>query len=221
MSAGSHLIGASKVEQDSKDELMAALTTLARPLGLHAPIPNELRRKHKSRFFFTPTSSVVQEVEESKKAMAPKKMIHVTDEVDERTKQLGVELPPVLQTHITRVREYFLTQLTPRILAISVGAEQAKQAIQQLLDTEVDPGPFIQFEQMARYATRIKMAQYLTRHFKLPPDKAQDLVDALTPIRREMLVPQGPAHPAAGEEERPKQKMPTTPMMSRPQRKAE
>jgi hypothetical protein len=151
-----------------------------------------------------PTNSIVDEIEAAKPVSEPKVLEAVNAEVEARVVTYTGELPKQLQPRIEAVREYFVGEILPKVLAVGAGTAQALDVVQRTLGTEVNPQQFAQFERMVERARLIKMASFVTEYMDLPAEYASDLVDSVTPKKEMMII-----HPQPGDERR--QKAPQAP----------
>jgi len=163
------------VELDKEDALMAALTNLAysskEDLAKKVKPPKIKKPKgsRSSKFWFT-MSTVEIEVEEQKQKMLPQALEHIDANVAARLKKYKTELSPELKSNIETVREFFLTELAPLTIATNGGVTQAKEVVQRLLDTEVDPSLLDKFNNMANRAAVMRLALFVVEYFKLPKE---------------------------------------------------
>jgi hypothetical protein len=168
------LILSTRGEERAADALLAALTTI----GHAKPSTPVLNRK--SRFFYKPTLSFVEDVETRKKMTLPREVEIIDQQIEDRRKKYQTEFPPKLNRNLQQVREFWLRDIAPYTLAAQSGAQQAQDVVQRTLDTQVDSTPLVQFQRMIQTATTIKMAQYIAKYLKLPPSSAQALIDSVT-----------------------------------------
>jgi hypothetical protein len=214
--ATNHLILSTQKEEEAADDLLSALTTLAyatpqvQSTDPEQQQPKKLIKKkkkrveprtesrHRSQFFYMPTVSIADEVEAAKPISEPKVLEAVNAEVDSRVSLYSKELPTALQPNIEAVREYFVSHVAPKTLAVQAGTAQALDVIQRTLNTAIDPAPFAQFERMVAQARLIKMAGFVADYMQLPATAVADLVDSVTPKKEVMIF-----HPNMGDERRP------------------
>lgn len=223
--AGEHLILTDEAAEAEQDALLSSLTTIAyaTPNKAKRAIVRQRTKKvpgaksvilqrnldRPSQFFFKPSPSFAAEIEQTKKAMRPKKLTPADKETIERTKVYAEELPPILEGNINSVREFFLNEIAPLTLAAQAGTLQAKDVAQRLLKTEIGNQPFAQFERMVDVASQIRMAKYVAKYLKLPATAWKDIIDVLIPKHQSQpreVVFMGQPHPTqppAPEEQRP------------------
>lgn len=187
-----HLTLSTKKEEDQADDILSALTVIGTPLKERSPdekpVTAKPRRHHRSKFFYTPTTSFIEEVQDRKKE-AQNPVLDIMDaEVEKRKAEYAKEFPPQLSKFIILVREFFLKEIGPRTLAAQAGSSQAKEVVQRLLDTEIDNKPFAQFERMLTEANRIKMARYIAQYMKLPQTVVSQLLNSTAP-QKEIYFP--------------------------------
>ncbi len=198
--AVNHLILSTQKEEEAADDLLSALTTLAYSTPVREQPKKLIKKKKKkvqpkpltesnrrSRFFYTPTISIADEVAAARPISEPRVLEAVNAEVDARVATYSQELPPALQPNIEAVREYFVSQVAPKTLAVQAGTAQALDVIQRTLNTAIDPQPFAQFERMVAQARLIKMARFVAEYMELPATAVPDLVESITP-KKEMMI---------------------------------
>lgn len=198
MSVANHLMLSTKGEEDSKDDLLSALTTLAyaTPVPVQ-PVKKKKKKlltkevpktKHRSRFFYKPTSSLTEDVEVRKASIVPTALDTINGEVENRVKTYATELPPELQKHIEQVREFFIKEIAPKTLAVQGGTAQALDVVQKTINSAVDPALFAQFERMVAQARLYKMADFVVTYMGLPASVAEDLIHSVTPKKEVMFM---------------------------------
>jgi hypothetical protein len=197
MAVSNHLLLSTKAEEDSKDDLLSALSNIAYSMpaepeqaAQRGSTPVEPPRKKRNRFFYMPTSSFFDDVQERKKETQPTPagLEYVNQEVEERVAGYRKELPPSLADSITAVREFFLKEVDPLVLGVQGGLAQAQDVVQKTLDSAVDPMPFAQFERMVAHARLYKMAAFIVKYMKLPKSAMDDLLYAVQPKKEVMII---------------------------------
>ena len=163
------LTGKSQGALDQEDQLLTALTTLA---YADKPVNNKART---SRFWFQ-VETTSQMVEKKKKSLSRKPIEHIDAEVEARLLTYETELSPVLKDKITKVREFFLTEIAPLTFATAGGSLQSKAVAERMLETEVDPAIFNRFENMVNRAATIKLALFVLDYFGLPQSHFNSLI---------------------------------------------
>lgn len=194
--------------EQKQDELLGALTRMAykTPLVKEVKI-DTAKSKWKSKFFFKPSKSFDESLakvkQQSKKAVS--KDIEIFEgAITKRTLEYSKDLPPALGKHIDGVREFFLSELGPRIFATNVGGAQAKDIAQKVLQAEVDPSMFAKFDRMTAVAADIRMARFVARYMKLSVKDAQEILAASMPALYRRLENQ--PQPSSSSERRPAQR---------------
>lgn len=211
-----------KVQEHSEasNELVAALGVMVhRYDGPDAPEKEKAKKKRfKSRFFFVPSKSLDEETDELEESMKPRQIVHADEHVTKRIEKLKLEFAPEFDKRHTAVREYFLTEIAPKLVSVKSGSDQAMMMLSQMFQSQLDPTAFNQFEQMSRAAARLMMAEYITKFFGLPKKRALELVAAITPMRPQTVaIP--PLDPSEIAKEQARNRSSTTPVMTRPQKR--
>jgi len=184
MTTASNNLSLSKKEEDKQDDLLAALSVLAKPSSVNKSQKEHklIKKKHRSRFFYQPSDSPATDSDSRKHAVhqSPALLAH-NSEVDKRLNCLEKELPLELSGFIKQIREFFLVELGPRTLAAQAGTAQALDIVQRLLDSEIDNKPFVQFKNMLEEAGRIRMAKYIAQYMKLPQSSVEHILKITAP----------------------------------------
>jgi hypothetical protein len=193
MAVSNHLLLSTKAEEDSKDDLLSALSNIAYAIPetsvARTVKPPVVVRKKRNRFFYKPTRSFDSDVQERKEAMEPKSALdYINTEVDERIEDYRDQLPPVLSKNIEVIREFFLNEIDPLVLGVQGGLAQAQDVVQKTLESAVDPAPFAQFERMVAHARLYKMATFIAKYMKLPKSAVDDLLYAVQPKKEVMII---------------------------------
>jgi hypothetical protein len=175
-------------ELEVADELVASLSEMAYPTKQVEVDPPERKKRYKSRFFFMIDSSIHDLVKSRSRVVKGKKLRHVDEEIENRLKAYKSELSPKLAQNLDAVREFFLTVIGPRTLAGSAGADQAKEIVQRLLNTEVDSTQFDKFDRMSHMAVSLAMADFIAKYYKLPKSATQQILASIMP-RQPMSIP--------------------------------
>jgi hypothetical protein len=210
-----HLILSTKKDEDVADDLLMALTSIASAgvsddseppitrierMATEREAPKKKKKKRKltvgldvngqprrSRFFYEPTKSLTEVIQESKAISEPRSLPNENAEIDGRIGQYARELPPVLMENITAIREYFLHEVAPKALASQAGTAQFMDVAQRTLGTAIDPKPMAQFERMVEHAQLIRMSKFVAKYMGLPVSTASTLAEAVTP-KKEMMI---------------------------------
>lgn len=154
-------------------DLNAQLGSIATP-NPAAPKPPLPTGRFKSRFFFTLDEDLIQQ---NKKAFAPKVLEHVDADAVRRLKVYKPKAGPVISERIDEIREFFLMEIAPLMLACSAGTKQAQEVVEKMIDAKVDTTLFSNFEAMVTRAARLKLNQFVLSLFSLP----ESFLDELNP----------------------------------------
>jgi hypothetical protein len=204
---GQTLLLSTKQEEETKDEMLLALSRIA---SVSTSFPKKKKKKKKlvraepveaprfkSRFFFRPTPSIAQQVEEAKAAAEPHSDLEIINEtIVDRSKSYSTELPGVLKSEIDKVREFWLQEMGPQLLGSNPGTLQALDVMQQTIDGPVTDPAFSQFEKMVEHARLFKMANFIVKHMGLPKAIVPDLIHSVQPRKEMMIV--GPSYDDMG-----------------------
>lgn len=194
--AVNHLLLTDVQKEEEADDLLASLTNIAykTPQSEVEEVPKEVPKKkdkRKSQFFYNPTLSFTAEIDKHKHKKGKPRTTAVTildEEVEERKKDYGKKLPPMLKGNIEKVREFFLQEIGPLALAAQAGTTQASQVLQRTLNTEINNLPFIQFEHMINKASAIKMAHFVAKYLGLPVRTVEELLRTVQPQQPKEVV---------------------------------
>lgn len=119
---------------------------------------------------------------EKQRRLAEQARRKVIDEIEEHTVSRVAayeeELPPALRKNTDAVREFFLKEINPLILASSLGAAQARDVVQRLLQTNVDLDPYMYFDNLIRKAVKIKLQQFVSKYAKITRKDLSALVES-------------------------------------------
>ena len=184
-----------KVAVQGLDEI---LTRVASPVNQNLPpeISPVKGRRFKSRFFFVVPE---EELQALRAANAPKAEAPENAELVALAESMGTSLPIEIRANAERVRKFFLEELAPLTLAISVGETQVRDILKQATNGgQVDTSTFAKFDKMAREAVSLRMAVFLESYLGLEKGEALKLLPAATP---QVPAPVPPATPK--EEEAP------------------
>ena len=215
----------------AQEELLASLTSIAtridepakpvrstRKARIRVPTgvdPDDEDPRLKSPFFFVTAQSIADEIKAQQADHQQTAIKPVDDHLAPIVHNLKKTMPKALGQGIDKVRDFYLNDIAPLAMSAESGADQAKHALQQLLNVPIENHPFTQFEIMTRMAARMRMASYLVKHFKLPKGSEQALLDAVAPARPQ-LVPIPSPLPEYQPTPRPDKRTSTTPMLSKP-----
>lgn len=145
-----------------------------------APKPTPVERKFKSRFFFTLPESTAEEVERLKRAAATSRR-RTTESLEEviqrRVDSYKDEFTPSVAKGSDRVREFFLKEINPLIMASGVGSAQAKDVLQKMLGIEIDGQPYAHFDRLVRKAVQLRLAKFISEYFKVDLSELMQATD--------------------------------------------
>lgn len=177
-------------EEQAADDLLASLSTLAfsSPTAPELVVTDESSTTYKSRFFFKPSVSFNQEVENRKQDFKPTALDHVDSVVEGRLSTYKKEMPVALSANIETVREFFLTQIAPLTLASVAGTSQAQDVVQRLVGSAVDGTVFDKYDKMLRSAINISMARFITQYLGLPKSAHTTLLNELVPKQHQGIT---------------------------------
>lgn len=147
------------------------------------------KKKYKSRFFYTPTKSFDDELDESKAEIKPTTLALVDQEVNDRSVSYKEELTDELVNRIDIIREFFLKEIAPKMFAAQSGIVQARMVAELALGAQVDNTHFSQFERMLSTAVTVKMARFITEYLGLPKAQSQELLSFLKPNTNPFVIP--------------------------------
>jgi hypothetical protein len=156
------VVGLDLEQQEAEDSFLAGLTNIAYSRAL----PSLPYKSRKSRFWFT-LKTAADDVEVLKSKMQTKALEHIDSEVEARLGLYKEEVHPTLLANISKVREFFLTEIAPLTLASGVGALQGREVVQKLVDSPVDGALFSKFDQMVNRAATLKLSQFVATYFGL------------------------------------------------------
>src|ERR1700722_486240 len=142
--AVNHLLLTDVAKEEQDDDLLASLTNIAYKTP-EAPKKKKKKKRvaaqHRSKFFYSPTESFTDELNKGRQAdkdAATTALTVLDKEVEDRGERYSKELPQALQDNIAEVREFFLNDIGPLMLAAQAGTVQAGQVLQRVLNTEID-----------------------------------------------------------------------------------
>jgi hypothetical protein len=163
--------GLDQATLDQEDTMLSSLTNIA----YSDPSLQKRTESGKSRFWFV-VESTAEMISRKQKRMEPKAIEHIDAEVEARLMTYKQELKPALKEKISRVREFFLTEIAPLTLASSGGSIQSREVVQRLLETDVDSAIFARFDNMVNRAAVLKLANFVASYFDLPDSQIPSLL---------------------------------------------
>ena len=173
-----------------EDDIFKNLSTVAITTVPRKVTP--VKRKRKSKFFFKITPTLASQVEKRKEQFKPKVLEHVDQAITNRVKEYNTQLPASLGDNIDKVREFFLTTISPLTLAVKPAAEQASDVIRRTADSTVDAAVLLQFERMVAKGVQIKMSKFITEYLGLSESDALVLIESISPVKKEAVFLNNP-----------------------------
>lgn len=147
----------------------------------------------RSKFWFTVGGP---SAEEQRQAQFDKPLpVPVDQEIVIRAAKYQKALPKQLDSQIHKVREFFLQEVAPLLVAGSTGALQAREVMTKALGSDVDDSTEFFFNQMMSKAVNLKLCKFVAELFQLDHDDAQYLLNQLNYRRTITLEAPEPAHP--------------------------
>ena len=216
-SKASDINGLNADEVQSMEDTLSSIAELAysdrKSNGLPQPMNT---RAGRCRFFFVPSESLDEEIKRRQKQFAKPKLRHVDEVVQKRLKKYKKQAPPKLKVNIDLVREFFLSEIAPRTIAMDAGIEQARSVVGGLLKSEVDATVFSRFERMVNAAVDMSMAEFVAKLFELSSEDARKMLDEINYKPKNLsLFPGMPAPSPVSQGRKPAS---TMPVMSKPRR---
>ncbi|QBX06656.1 hypothetical protein H1O16_gp243 [Burkholderia phage BcepSaruman] len=203
------LVLSTREEQEQADDFLMSLTQLARtttnPQGsspmqeierrlaeaqapeqnASAPAPQRVRR---SRFFYSPTKSFKEAVDDAKGISEPKSLPVENGEINDRAEAYARELPVALSDKIAVIREYLLNEWAPSAFATSAATAQFMDVAQRTLGTAIDTQPMMKLQLMVDKALTVKMAEFVAKFMNLDPSQAPALADHVAPKKEAIII---------------------------------
>jgi hypothetical protein len=211
-------------EEQAHDELLSALTTIARPItqpkSVKTPTSktaNVIRKKRRatetktpqerrieselmaeprrrSRFFFVPTKSFRDQINEARAAIAPvPREPEANAAIEERIVNYLTELPVAMEPNIERVREFFLNEVAPKDLAAQAAMAQSVEIIQKTLNAGISHESHAQFKRMIDRARLYKLAEFVVSYMGLPKTQVAALIQSIEPQKEVLFMGANPA----------------------------
>lgn len=163
------------------------------------PVNPETGRR--SRFFFRLSDRIVSEEDQRIAEISKKKEIPQSDrEIIERSKTYAKELPDAMLPMVDKVREFFLHELAPRMMAAGAGIVQAESVVEVITGTEVNESTGHAFRQMLSIASNIRMSRMVAEFMGLSERDAQTLLERISPTKEVIFMNPDPQHPVRGME---------------------
>lgn len=167
--------------EDAKSRLLRAMTTIAVPVA-GSPASELPKKRHKSRFFFVPNEIQLEIDMRKKQVEGSRRRTTIQDETGKRASSYKVELEPVVQKNVDKVREFFLKEINPLLLAAQLGSAQAIDVTQTTLEAQVDHGPHSYFESILRKAAQAKLDKFVAEYIGIDIGELRGKSDKPQPI---------------------------------------
>lgn len=117
------------------------------------------------------------EIEDIKKVTARKKEPEYVDKlVMERTATYSKDLPKRLRKEADRIREFFLTEIGPFMMAINVGTDEAREVAERTIEGRVDRSVFSRFETIVAKTIDLKMARFISDWLNVSEEDMQKIM---------------------------------------------
>lgn len=162
-----------KAKKKTMIDVSSALSDMAGPVSAKAQVV-ESDGSRKSRFFF---KLGVLQVDTYRDAVTMPR----TDEPDIGVEEIQASLPKSVSTEAESVREFFVRELAPKILAASAGSMEAHTALAKALGADVDLTLDSKFQRLIRQAAEIQMMRFIQKYMHMSDEDAQQLLPALAP----------------------------------------
>jgi hypothetical protein len=163
----------------------------------------DLRRR--SRFFFRLTDKIVSEENQRIAEARKKKELPQSDKsIVDRSKTYSKELPESMLPLVDKVREFFLHELAPKMMAAGAGVVQASSVVEMSTGTEVNDVTGRTFQQMLSVASNIRMSRMVAEYMGLKESDAQLLLEKINPSKEVIFMNTEIQHPVRGMNHVPK-----------------
>ncbi|MNL07127.1 hypothetical protein D3C87_1277900 [compost metagenome] len=155
----------------------------------------------RSRFFFRLSDRIINEEDQRIAEISKKKEIPQSDrEIIDRGKTYAKELPKSMLPMVDEVREFFLHELAPKMMAAGAGIVQAESVVELITGTEVNESTGHSFRQMLSIASNIRMSRMVAKYMGLDERDAQLLLEKISPTKEVIFMNPDPQHPVRGME---------------------
>lgn len=122
--------------------------------------------KYKSSFFFKLDDSSLER--KRREALSKKKELpSSTREIDKIAESYKEVLPKDMESRIEEVRDFFLSELSPLVLAANVGCEQAMSILDITTEGQVDKDPQRKFNEMLMKGLQLRMSRFIVEYLGL------------------------------------------------------
>lgn len=166
---------------------------LSNPIRANAASTHDRPANRKSKFWFRLGGPTAEEQRQA--AFDQPLPIPVDQEIVTRAAKYQKSLPKQLEGQIKLVREFFLQEIAPLLVAGSTGALQAKEVMSKALGSDVDDTSEFFFNQMMTKAVNLKLCKFVSTMFSLDEAETQYLLNQLNYRRTLTLEAPEPTHP--------------------------
>ncbi len=116
-------------------------------------------------------------LDEVKKITAKKREPDYVDKlVTERTKTYSTELPKKLRKEADKIREFFLSEIGPFMMAINAGTEEAREVAERTIEGKIDRAVFSRFEILVSKTIDLKMARFIAKWLDVSEEDIQRIM---------------------------------------------
>lgn len=178
LTAGMSTADSNAVTADFMRAMAEPVRMVENPTAQPAPVAP---RKFRSRFFYRLPETTEEEVARLKATTAGsrrKASETLEDVIQRRVNVYKDEFPSHVTQNIDKVREFFLNEINPLLLASSTGAAQAQDVLQKMLGINVDGAPYVHFDKLVRRAVQLRMAKFISSYFKVDVKELVQAPDA-------------------------------------------
>jgi len=138
-------------------------------------------------------------IKETRRVTAKKREVNYVDKaVTERVDTYKKVLPKKLRNEATVVREFFLNEIGPFMMAINVGTDEAREVAERTIEGKVDRSVFLRFEQMVAKAVELKMSKFIAKWLDVSEEEMVAIISALNEKPTIILTPKDVPHEKLG-----------------------
>lgn len=183
------LIGESDESLDSRSDFLDRLGNLAFAKSASLKKKETVKDRYaECRWFFV----LPQDFAEENKNDVGIEQLEVPPfnlEILKRAESFKNNVGTPVATNIDTVSHFLLNEITPMLLGLDGGVEQARSVINDTV-SDVDPYPFLTLELLTREAVKMKLAKFVAEYFDLPSSEVDTIIARiLPPKQREVVVP--------------------------------
>lgn len=141
------------------------------------------------RFFYRPSEDPSYVAKKRKREFSNRtKVIPQNKDSIAREESYAKDLPKIIEKDLEKVREYFLKDLAPKYFAAQAGIDQAKQVLSRVLDSEVDPTQFGQFDVLLKKSLSQSMARFIQTYVGLSEKDMDSILEKPKRPSKEVIV---------------------------------